>query len=123
VIEVVAHGVDGVPTDGCVAYAVLTDGTAVAAEGGDGLDVTLELPEQVDYGQMVRMELRDEDGAVVGWAFAVVSSDHTVCDIVVVDQSPADDGPDASEVALAAISWAAAAVAVAYAVRLWRRTA
>lgn len=124
VIEVVAHGVDGVPTDGCVAYAVLTDGTAVAAEGGDGLDVTLELPEQVDYGQMVRMELRDEDGAVVGWAFAVVSSDHTVCDIVVVtDQSSADDGPDASEVALVAISWAAAAVAVAYAVRLRRRTA
>jgi hypothetical protein len=118
-VEVTVLTGEGASADGCVAYAVLEDGTEVAA---DGLEVTLGLPSQVNYGQMIRVELRDGDGSVVGWAFSVISSDHTVCEIVVLDDTGiADYGPSIDGTAITVIAWTLAAVAVAYAVRLWRR--
>jgi hypothetical protein len=111
----------GAATDGLVAYAVLDDGAEVAADENAPLTITLGIPDDVNYGQMVRVELRDGEGEVVGWSFAVVASDLTTCEVVVVTGEDADDGPATYEVILAAAAWAAASVLVAYALIRWRR--
>lgn len=121
VVEVAVTDPSGGSTEGLVAYAVLDDGEEVAAEDGGPLTISLGIPDEVNYGQMVRVELRDAEGEVVGWNFAVIASDLTTCEVVVTSGDDVDDGPEAYEVVLAVAAWAAAAVAVAYALVRWRR--